>query len=110
MLEVETDIISSQLAEGDFAKQAQLTAAQIAKQAQLAGKNAQDGFNRFVEGPETQRRSVPIDESKKSFWDEFSNLADQRQPAQSSIGTSAMGGRKTAGAPPKKQADEWDDW
>ncbi|KAL4729327.1 ADP-ribosylation factor GTPase-activating protein gcs1 [Fusarium chlamydosporum] len=104
---------AKQLAEGDFAKQAQLTASAFAKQAQAAGKNAQEGFSRFVEGPEHQKsRDAPLDESKKSFWDEFSNLADQRQPANNSIGTSAMGmGKKnTAAPPPKKQDDAWDDW
>jgi ADP-ribosylation factor GTPase-activating protein 1 len=90
-----------------------LTASAFAKQAQAAGKNAQDGFSRFVEGPDHQKsRDAPLDESKKSFWDEFSNLADQRQPANNSIGTSAMGmGKKnTAAPPPKKQDDAWDDW
>ncbi|KAH7198074.1 uncharacterized protein B0J16DRAFT_360114 [Fusarium flagelliforme] len=104
---------AKQLAEGDFAKQAQLTASAFAKQAQAAGKNAQDGFTRFVEGPDNQKsRDAPLDESKKSFWDEFSNLADQRQPANNSIGTSAMGmGKKNTTAPPtKKQDDAWDDW
>ncbi|KAF7546898.1 hypothetical protein G7Z17_g8117 [Cylindrodendrum hubeiense] len=104
---------AKQFAEGDFAKQAQQTAATLAKQAQLAGKNAQDGFNKFVEGPEGgAKREVPLDESKKSFWDEFSNLADQRQPANNSIGTSAMGMGKSKTAAPstKKQADDWDDW
>ncbi|KAJ4012886.1 Zn finger-containing GTPase- Activating Protein for ARF [Fusarium irregulare] len=104
---------AKQLAEGDFAKQAQLTASAFAKQAQAAGKNAQDGFTRFVEGPDNQKsRDAPLDESKKSFWDEFSNLADQRQPANNSIGTSAMGmGKKnTTAPPPKKQDDGWDDW
>ena len=52
-----------------------------------------------------------MDESKKSCWDEFSNLADQRQPANNSIGTSAMGmGKKSAPPPPKKHDDAWDDW
>ncbi|RGP77695.1 hypothetical protein FLONG3_4268 [Fusarium longipes] len=103
---------AKQLAEGDFAKQAQLTASAFAKQAQAAGKNAQDGFTRFVEGPDHQKnRDAPLDESKKSFWDEFSSLADQRQPANNSIGTSAMGmGKKNSAAPPpKKQDDAWDD-
>lgn len=102
-----------QLAEGDFARQAQMTAAQLARQAQLAGKNASDGFNRFVEGSDT-RREAPLDESKKSFWDDFSNLADERaqqqQKSNSAIGTSAIGMGKKGGAAPKKQADEWDDW
>ncbi|OAA68948.1 zinc finger protein gcs1 [Cordyceps fumosorosea ARSEF 2679] len=107
---------ATKFAEGDFAKQAQLTAAQLARQAQLAGKNAQEGFNRFVEGNDTghaARRQAPLDESKKDFWDSFSSLADQK-PAQSnsSIGTSAMGMGKKGNTPPaaQKKNDEWDDW
>jgi ADP-ribosylation factor GTPase-activating protein 1 len=98
-----------------------LTAAQIAKQAQSAGKNAQDSFNRFVEGQNDNnqgRRAAPMDENRRSFWDDFSDLAanDQRQTASNSaIGTSAMGmgkpkTRGPAAAQPKKQTDEWDDW
>ncbi|KAH7160284.1 hypothetical protein B0J13DRAFT_433406 [Dactylonectria estremocensis] len=104
---------AKQFAEGDFARQAQQTAASLAKQAQLAGKNAQDGFNKFVEGDDgTTKRGVPMDDNKKSFWDEFSNLADQRQPVNNSIGTSAMGmgKNKTTAPSAKKQTDEWDDW
>ncbi|KAF4970813.1 hypothetical protein FZEAL_9970 [Fusarium zealandicum] len=102
---------AKQIADGDFAKQAQMTAAQFARQAQLAGKNAQQGFTKFVEGPDGQSREAPLDESKKSFWDEFSTIADQRQPGNSAIGTSAMGmGKKTTAPAPKKQTDEWDDW
>ncbi|PHH64594.1 hypothetical protein CDD81_4205 [Ophiocordyceps australis] len=103
-------------AEGDFAKQAQLTAAQLAKQAQLAGKNAQDGFNRFVEGGASgeQRRDGPLDASRKDFWDDFSSLADQRKQSNSSIGTSAMGmgkDRSAAGSLQQtKKPDEWDEW
>ncbi|KAH6607789.1 hypothetical protein Trco_004102 [Trichoderma cornu-damae] len=101
------------IAEGEFAKQAQLTAAQIAKQAQLAGKNAQEGFNRFVEGPDSTRRSAPLDASRKDFWDDFSSLANQPKQG-SAIGTSAIGlGKKTTpGAPAQKpkSGDEWDDW
>jgi ADP-ribosylation factor GTPase-activating protein 1 len=96
----------------DFAKQAQLTAAQLAKQAQQAGKSASDGFNRFVEGNESQR-SPGLDESRRGFWDDFSNLADQKQQTNSSIGTSAMGvGKRSGPAAPqlKKQDDAWDDW
>ncbi|TQV96084.1 hypothetical protein V2A60_003471 [Cordyceps javanica] len=107
---------ATKFAEGDFAKQAQLAASQVARQAQLAGKNAQEGFNRFVEGNETghgARRQAPLDESKKDFWDSFSSLADPK-PAQtnSSIGTSAMGmGKKGSTAPAaQKKTDEWDDW
>ncbi|KAM3559610.1 hypothetical protein MY1884_003372 [Beauveria asiatica] len=109
---------ATKFAEGDFAKQAQLTASQLAKQAQVAGKNAQEGFNRFVEGgndSHSGRRQVPLDESKADFWDSFSSLADQKQHKQqknSSIGTSAMGvGKKGSAAPAaQKKNDEWDDW
>ncbi|POR38933.1 ADP-ribosylation factor GTPase-activating protein GCS1 [Tolypocladium paradoxum] len=101
------------IAEGDFAKQAQLTAAQLARQAQLAGKNAQDGFTKFVEGND-HRRDAPLDESRKDFWDDFSTLADQRKQSNNSIGTNAMGmgkSRGAAAAPQKpKKSDEWDDW
>lgn len=104
-----------QLAEGDFARQAQLTAAQLAKQAQLAGKNAQDGFSRFVEGSDTRKETTPLDESRKGFWDDFSSLAEQQQQQQqqkknNAIGTSAMGMGKKGAAPPKPKTDEWDDW
>ncbi|PHH85498.1 hypothetical protein CDD83_330 [Cordyceps sp. RAO-2017] len=100
------------IADGDFAKQAQVTAAQLARQAQMAGKNAQEGFSRFVEGPDGQRRNAPLDASRKDFWDDFSSLADQRQHQKSSsIGTSAMGMGKSRGASgaaqkPKK-SDDW---
>ncbi|KAK4078986.1 hypothetical protein Trihar35433_91 [Trichoderma harzianum] len=101
------------IADGEFAKQAQLTAAQLAKQAQLAGKNAQEGFTRFVEGPESTKRNAPLDASRKDFWDDFSSLAEQQKP-NNAIGTSAIGmGKKTApGAPAQKPkaGDEWDDW
>ncbi|KAK2589666.1 ADP-ribosylation factor GTPase-activating protein gcs1 [Conoideocrella luteorostrata] len=103
---------AKQIAEGDFAKQAQLTAAQFAKQAQMAGKSAQDGFTRFVEGNDGQRRNAPLDETRKDFWDDFSSLAEQNKQANNSIGTSAMGMGKRggAGAAPAKKKDEWDDW
>ena len=87
----------------------------------MAGKNAQDGFNRFVEGTD-QRRDAPLDESKKDFWDSFSSLADDQQQQKrqsqtnSSIGTSAMrkpggGGAGTAsGGQPANKNEDWDDW
>jgi ADP-ribosylation factor GTPase-activating protein 1 len=82
----------------------------VARSAQQGAKNAQDSFNKFVEGPNQQHdyRQVPIDESKKGFWDDFSSLADQQKPS-SSIGTSAMGkGGSSRG--PAKSKDEWEDW
>jgi len=114
---------TSTFAETDFAKQAQSTAAQLAKQAQMAGKNAQEGFSRFVEGGNEGRGPARprenMDENRRSFWDDFSGLAaDQssKKQSNSAIGTSAMGMGKSRGgggpaAPkPKKQNDDWDDW
>lgn len=54
-------------------------------------------------------RSVPIDESKKDFWDSFAEAGNARPSA---IGTSAV---KKAGGPPaasigKKDDDNWDKW
>lgn len=108
-----------QFADSDFAKQAQMTASQFAKSAQQAGKNASDGFNRFVEGQaEGQgrtRATGEMDENRKSFWDGFSDLADQKQQQPTNIGTSAMGmgkNRQAGPTPPqtKKRDDGWDDW
>lgn len=101
---------AKQIAEGEFAKQAQLTAAQFAKQAQMAGKSAQDGFNRFVEGNDGNRRNAPLDESRKDFWDDFSSLAEQKKQTNSAIGTSAMGVGKRGGGAPAAKKDDWDDW
>jgi len=100
-------LIIAQVAESDFAAQARITAAQVAKNAQVASKNAADGFNRFVEGnggPQGSSRTVPIDESKKDFWDSFAEAGNSRPSA---IGTSAV--RKTGG-PAKKDEDNWDKW
>ncbi|GAO18764.1 uncharacterized protein UV8b_04925 [Ustilaginoidea virens] len=104
---------AKQFAEGDFARQAHLTAAQFARQAQLAGKSAQEGFTRFVEGSDGHQRDAPLDASRKDFWDDFSSLADQKKQGDNAIGTSAMGmGKKSASGGPasKKKQDDWDDW
>ena len=80
----------------------------MARSAQQGAKTAQDSFNKFVEGPnQSEYRQVPIDESKKGFWDDFSSLADEQKKPSSSIGTSAMGKGGNRG-PAKK--DEWEDW
>ncbi|KAK0636899.1 zinc finger protein gcs1 [Bombardia bombarda] len=109
-----------QISESEFAAQARVAAGQVALKAQAGAKTAQDGLSRFVEGgPSAGGHSgysaVPIDESKRGFWDEFSNLADQRNQGSSSIGTAAMGkgGSSGGGAsrgPAGKPKDEWDDW
>ncbi|KAH6688049.1 ADP-ribosylation factor GTPase-activating protein GCS1 [Plectosphaerella plurivora] len=106
---------AKQLATSDFAKQAQQAAGQVGRVAQQGARNAQDGFTKFVEGPRegSGYRQAPMDESRKGFWDDFSDLADQRdKPAGSgAIGTAAMGKGKTGGAaPPAGKKDEWDDW
>ena len=114
-----------QLAETDLAAQARLTAGVVARGAQTGAKSAADGFNRFVEGtsanPAAGYRDVPIDESKKDFWDSFAEAGAQRQQGQSlmggrgnsAVGTSAikknaggMGGGRGGGA----KKDEWDEW
>ncbi|KAH8193685.1 hypothetical protein TruAng_012149 [Truncatella angustata] len=108
---------AKQIAESDFAAQAKVAAANAGRVAQQGAKNAQEGLNRFVEGSDGQRQrgGTNMDESKKSFWDDFSSVADQRHgtgPKYSSIGTSAMGKtNKGAGGPAGgKKDDEWDDW
>jgi ADP-ribosylation factor GTPase-activating protein 1 len=87
----------------------------VGRAAQTGAKSAQDGFNRWVEGPDgTRQRSAPMEDNKKSFWDDFSAVADQRHgtgPKYSAIGTSAMGkANKGAGGASGKKDDEWDDW
>ena len=85
---------------------------QVARSAQVGAKNAQENFSRFVEGPDgrSNYRQVPIDESKRGFWDDFSSIAEQqRQPAGSAIGTAAMG-KGNKGPSNANAKDEWDDW
>ncbi len=81
----------------------------VAKTTIQGAKTAHESFNKFVEGQgQHEYRQVPIDESKKGFWDEFSSIADQQTEASSSIGTSAMGkGGSRSAAKPK---DDWEDW
>ncbi|KAI1157858.1 ADP-ribosylation factor GTPase-activating protein GCS1 [Nemania serpens] len=114
---------AKQLSDSDFAAQARFAAGNVGRAAQVGAVSAQERFNRFVEGPEAGpgngSQQAPLDESKKSFWDDFASLADQRHgtgPKYSAIGTSAMGKApgKTTGAPAAaaaaKKDDEWDDW
>lgn len=90
----------------------------FAQSATQGVRSAQENLNKFVEGPDSRpggpsRNVAPLDESKKSFWDDFASLADQRKAQNSSIGTSAMGkGNKApaGAAATKKSQDEWDDW
>lgn len=110
-----------------------MAAGNVGRVAQTGVRGAQEGFTRFVEGPDgrrhPQQQQVPLDESKKAFWDDFASAADQRHgtgPKYSAVGTSAMGraGNKNAATPAagpesaaaaaaakkKKNDDEWDDW
>ncbi|EFX03153.1 zinc finger protein gcs1 [Grosmannia clavigera kw1407] len=115
---------AKQLAESDLAAQARVVSGNVARSAQQGARTAQESFNRFVEGgPGTGGTSrgysysqVPIDDSKRDFWDDFSSIAEQRKAESSAIGTAAMGKGggsssasvgSTAGA---KSKDEWDDW
>ncbi|KAI2473018.1 zinc finger protein gcs1 [Annulohypoxylon bovei var. microspora] len=107
---------AKQISESDFAAQARVAAGNVGKVAQAGASTAQERFNHFVEGQGQSQgqRQVPLDESKTSFWDDFSAVADQRHgtgPKYSSVGTSAMGrgGNKNGSASAKKD-DEWDDW
>lgn len=100
-----TDLV--QIAETDLAAQARLTAAQVAKGAQTGARSAAENFNRFVEGNGEgggARRQVPLDESKKDFWDSFAEVGAQRS---GNIGTGSV---KKAGAEPTKKDDAWADW
>ncbi|KUI68699.1 ADP-ribosylation factor GTPase-activating protein GCS1 [Cytospora mali] len=111
---------AKQVGESDFAAQAKMFGGRFAQSAQQGVRSAQEGLNKFVEGPESRpggasrtANVAPLDESKKSFWDDFASLADQRKAQGSSIGTSAMGkGNKgpSGAAGSKKGQDEWDDW
>lgn len=99
-----------QIAESDLARQATLAASAAAKNASAGAKSAAEGFNRFVDGQDhaaaSRGRQVPIDESKKDFWDSFGDAGNSRQSGGSSaIGTSAM--KKT---PAKKEDDAWEKW
>jgi len=72
-------------------------------------KGASDGFNRFVEGESSSRRSVPIDESKKDFWDSFAEAGAAR-PSASAVGTSAIKKPVTPMYDGPKKDDEWQNW
>jgi len=104
------------LAETDLAAQARITAATVARGAQTGAKSAADGFNRFVEGNASGSggayRDVPIDESKKDFWDSFAEAGAQRQQKNSAVGTSAIKKAGGGGGGPGlgRKDDEWDKW
>ncbi|CZT07979.1 related to ADP-ribosylation factor GTPase-activating protein [Rhynchosporium agropyri] len=117
------------LADSDIAAQARIAAANVAKGAQTGAKSAADNFNRFVEGNggsggggSGAYRSMPLDESKKDFWDSFADAGNSRMAAQggvggsggSAIGTGAVK-KSSSSAPaakPKGKLDEdnWDKW
>ena len=84
----------------------------VAKTAQQGARSAQESINKLVEGPNHHEyRQVPIDESKKGFWDDFSSIADQREESSSAIGTSAMGKGGGGGVNrANKPAEDWEEW
>ena len=106
------------LAEADLATQAKLTAAAVAQNVQKGTKGATESFNRFIEGSDSERRSVTEPE-KKEFWDSFGG-PPQSVPSKSgarpvgmetgkskanSIGTSVMKG----GGGVSNEREEWGD-
>ncbi|KAG9244534.1 putative ADP-ribosylation factor GTPase-activating protein GCS1 [Calycina marina] len=106
---------AAKLAETDLAAQARQTAAQVARGAQAGAKGATDGFNRFVEGTEggVAKRTVPLDESKKDFWDSFADAGQQKQQqaaARGSLGTASIKKPATPMGPGAKEEDKWDAW
>ncbi|RQM06628.1 hypothetical protein DH86_00001253 [Scytalidium sp. 3C] len=110
---------AQKLAETDLAAQARLTAAQVARNAQVGARSAAENFNRFVEGPSSSAassryRNVPIDESKKDFWDSFAAAGASRSGGSSAVGTSAIkkasGGGAGASSMSSNKDDEWDKW
>ncbi|OBT69265.1 hypothetical protein VE03_02027 [Pseudogymnoascus sp. 23342-1-I1] len=128
---------AQRLAEADLAAQARITAAQIAKSAQTGAQGASrtfnDSFNRFVEGGEGGAGGargggrVPLDESKRDFWDGFGR-PDEREGG-GTIGTNALKGggdlgvrrgkgeeseglvaKKEEKKDEKKEDGDWDKW
>lgn len=54
---------------------------------------------------------MPLDESKKDFWDSFADAGNARQGAGSSaIGTSAVKKAGGSGGKSKLDEDNWDKW
>lgn len=104
-----------QVGSSDFAAQAKVFGGRIGQSVQQGARGVSENFNKFVEGPSESgqggSRTAPLDESKKSFWDDFASLGEQRKPQSSSIGTSAMGkGSNSIARAPAPKKDEWDDW
>ncbi|THC95727.1 hypothetical protein EYZ11_004805 [Aspergillus tanneri] len=83
------------LAESDFAAQARMHATTLGQNIQTGARGAADHFQKFVEGPDENRRRGQQEPENKDFWDDFSSLAAQDQPQRntsrsSAIGTAAM--------------------
>jgi len=57
---------------------------------------------------------VPIDESKKDFWDSFADAGAQpkaqAQPKGGSVGTASIKKPQTPMGPGAKEEDKWDNW
>ncbi|PBP19948.1 zinc finger protein gcs1 [Diplocarpon rosae] len=110
------------VSESDLAASARLAASNLTKNAQTGAKSAADGFNRFVEGSgrpggdgssgRGAYRNVPLDESKKDFWDSFAEAGNSRIDAGSGSGSGGRGAGSSAigtGAV-KKDEDNWEKW
>lgn len=58
-------------------------------------------------------RQMPLDESKKDFWDSFAEAGASRATGPSAIGTSAVkknGSVGGVGGVGGKKDDDWDKW
>lgn len=106
------------VAESDLAAHARMAANQVTRSAQTSAKSAAENFNRFVEGSNerdnTSRRKFRLDESKKEFWDQFTDGGNRRNRSSSSVGTNAIkrasGGSPNTGVMAHKEDEMWERW
>ncbi|KAI9852589.1 MAG: Zn finger-containing GTPase- Activating Protein for ARF [Thelocarpon superellum] len=113
---------AQKLAEADITSTARTHATTLGQTLQAGTKGAADTFSRFVEGDDGPRPrgrgQVPIDESKKDFWDSFGGAgptaaAAPDPPKPSAIGTAAMrkgGGGGGGGGGGKGKAGKDEEW
>lgn len=66
------------------------------------------------DGSGGNKRNVPIDESKKDFWDSFADAGakntQQQQAARGAVGTASIKKPVTPMGPGPKDEDKWDAW
>ncbi|CAL3967861.1 hypothetical protein PZA11_007046 [Diplocarpon coronariae] len=108
------------VSESDLAASARLAALNLTKNAQTGAKSAAEGFNRFVEGSSGSGgegsggrgaySSVPLDESKKDFWDSFAEAGNSRIDAGSGSGSRGAGSSAIGTGAVKKDDDNWEKW